>query len=203
MVVLEKVLFVLLDEFADWEIASLAAAINETPENGEEKRYLVETVSLSKEPIKSIGGITVLPDYALNEVPTDFVALILIGGNSWRKKESEDVMELVHYAIKRNAVLGAICDAAYFIGSHGVLNEVQHTANYLEELRELPVYKGEKHFEEKQAVRDGLIVTANGSAIFEFAKEVMLAMEAFPKEEILEWYDFFKLGYYEAKKKGK
>jgi putative intracellular protease/amidase len=198
---LEKVLFVLLEEFADWELASLAAALNEKPENDQTKRYLVETVSLKKEPIKSIGGITVLPDYALNEVPTDFSALILIGGNSWRKKESEDVMELVHYAISRNAVLGAICDAAYFIGSHGILNEVKHTANFLEELQEVPLYTGEKYFEAKQAVRDGSIVTANGSAIFEFGKEVMLAMDAFPKTEILEWYDFFKLGYYEAKKK--
>ncbi|MBC1417571.1 DJ-1/PfpI family protein [Listeria fleischmannii] len=198
---MEKVLFVLLEEFSDWELASLAAALNEEPENGQAKRYLVETVSLKKEPIKSIGGITVLPDYALNEVPTDFSALILIGGNSWRKKESEDVMELVHYAISRNAVLGAICDAAYFIGSHGILNEVKHTANFLEELQEVPLYTGEKYFEAKQAVRDGSIVTANGSAIFEFGKEVMLAMDAFPKAEILEWYDFFKLGYYEAKKK--
>lgn len=198
---MEKVLFVLLEEFADWELASLAAALNEKPENDQTKRYLVETVSLKKEPIKSIGGITVLPDYALNEVPTDFSALILIGGNSWRKKESEDVMELVHYAISRNAVLGAICDAAYFIGSHGILNEVKHTANFLEELQEVPLYTGEKYFEAKQAVRDGSIVTANGSAIFEFGKEVMLAMDAFPKTEILEWYDFFKLGYYEAKKK--
>lgn len=198
---MEKVLFVLLEEFADWELASLAAALNEEPENDQTKRYLVETVSLKKEPIKSIGGITVLPDYALNEVPSDFSALILIGGNSWRKKESEDVMELVHYAISRNAVLGAICDAAYFIGSHGILNEVKHTANFLEELQEVPLYTGEKYFEAKQAVRDGSIVTANGSAIFEFGKEVMLAMDAFPKTEILEWYDFFKLGYYEAKKK--
>ncbi|SQC71439.1 Uncharacterized protease ydeA [Listeria fleischmannii subsp. fleischmannii] len=181
---MEKVLFVLLEEFADWELASLAAALNEEPENGQAKRYLVETVSLKKEPIKSIGGITVLPDYALNEVPTDFSALILIGGNSWRKKESEDVMELVHYAISRNAVLGAICDAAYFIGSHGILNEVKHTANFLEELQEVPLYTGEKYFEAKQAVRDGSIVTANGSAIFEFGKEVMLAMDAFPKAEI-------------------
>src|SRR5690606_41439553 len=88
-----KVLFVLLDEYADWEAAALAAALNEEPE-GKGQKFDVKTVSLTKEPIRSIGGFTVLPDYGLDDVPEEFSGLILIGGHSWRKEGSERIMEL-------------------------------------------------------------------------------------------------------------
>ena len=61
---LEEVLFVVLDEYADWEAASLAAALNEKPEQGKQ-RYCVKTVSLNKEPVRSIGGFRTMPDYAV------------------------------------------------------------------------------------------------------------------------------------------
>src|SRR5690606_14874908 len=132
---LEEVLFVVLEEYADWEAASLAAALNETPEQGEQK-YQVKTVSLSKEPVTSIGGFRTLPDYALDEVGDDFAALILIGGNSWRKEESKPVMELVQKALDADKILGAICDGTVFLGMNGLLNNNEHTSNYLPELQE-------------------------------------------------------------------
>ncbi|MDN5710287.1 MAG: DJ-1/PfpI family protein, partial [Planococcus sp. (in: firmicutes)] len=119
----EKVLFVLLDEYADWEAASLAAALNEEPE-GDGRRFDVKTVSLTKDPVRSIGGFTVLPDYGIDDAPDEFAGLILIGGNSWRKDGSERVMELVDKAISQQAVLGAICDASVFLGKNGLLNDV-------------------------------------------------------------------------------
>ncbi|WP_434400475.1 DJ-1/PfpI family protein [Planococcus sp. 11815] len=70
----EKVLFVLLDEYADWEAASLAAALNEEPE-GEGRRFDVKTVSLTKEPVRSIGGFTVVPDYSIDDAPEEFARI--------------------------------------------------------------------------------------------------------------------------------
>lgn len=78
---LQKVLFVVLEQYADWEAAAIAAALNEEPEQGE-KKYEVKTVSLDGEPVTSIGGFKVLPDYSLDTAPDDFAGLILIGGNS-------------------------------------------------------------------------------------------------------------------------
>lgn len=198
----EDVLFVVLDEYADWEAASLAAALNEKPEQGEQ-RYCVKTVSLSKEPVRSIGGFRMLPDYALDEVGDDFAGVVLIGGNSWRKEESKAVMELVQKALDANKVVGAICDASVFLGMNGVLNDVRHTSNQLEDLKEASAenYTGESDYAEQQAVRDGKIVTANGSAFLEFGKEMMEALESAPQAEIDEWYEFFKSGYHEFMKK--
>ncbi|MGK7379098.1 type 1 glutamine amidotransferase family protein [Planococcus sp. 1R117A] len=195
---LEKVLFVVLDEYADWEAASLAAALNEKPEQGEQK-YEVKTVSLSKEPVSSIGGFRTVADYTVDEVGDDFAGLVLIGGNSWRKEESKAVQKLVQKALDGNKVLGAICDATVFLGMNGVLNHIRHTSNHLPELQDAAGenYTNEARYVEQQAVRDGNIITANGSAYLEFGKEVMTALESAPQPEIDEWYEFFKSGYYE------
>jgi putative intracellular protease/amidase len=198
---MKKVLFVLLDEYADWEAASLAAALNEEPE-GNGQKFDVKTVSLTKDPIKSIGGFTVLPDYAINEVPDDFAGLILIGGNSWRKEESRQVMELVERALDQEVVIGAICDATVFLGMNGLLNELPHTSNYLEDLKATAGshYTGEDRYRHEQAVRSGTLITANGSANLEFGKSVMEALQSAPQEEIDEWYSFFKQGFHEFMK---
>ncbi|WP_311195621.1 type 1 glutamine amidotransferase family protein [Planococcus sp. 107-1] len=195
---MEKVLFVVLEEYADWEAASVAAALNEKPEQGE-KKYEVKTVSLTKEPVTSIGGFRTLPDYTLDELEDDFAGLILIGGNSWRKEESKPVIELVHKALDADKIVGAICDGTVFLGMNGILNSNDHTSNYLPELQEAAGenYTGEGRYLEQQAVRDGNLITANGSAYLEFGKEVLTALESAPQEEIDEWYDFFKKGYYE------
>lgn len=197
----QKVLFVLLDEYADWEAGSLAAALNEEPE-GEGQQYDVKTVSLTKDPIKSIGGFTVLPDYGLDDAPEDFAGLILIGGNSWRKEESKRVMDLVEKALEKEVVLGAICDATVFLGRNGLFNNIPHTSNYLEDLKKTAgdSYSNEAGYLHEQAVRSGQIITANGSAFLEFGKRVLEALNAAPQEEIDEWYGFFKQGYHEYMK---
>ncbi|AQU78546.1 MULTISPECIES: type 1 glutamine amidotransferase family protein [Planococcus] len=192
------VLFVLLDDYADWEAGSLAAALNEEPE-GKGQRFNVKTVSLTTDPIQSIGGFTVLPDYGLTDAPKDFVGLMLIGGNSWRKKDSKQVMKLVDKALEKRVVLGAICDATVFLGNNGILNNIRHTSNHLEDLKETAGenYSNEAGYLHQQAVRSGQIITANGSAFLEFGKQVLEALNAAPQAEIDEWYRFFKQGYYE------
>lgn len=200
----KEILFVLLNEYADWEASSIAAALNEEPEYGDRK-YNVKTVSLSKDPIRSIGGFTILPDYAVNEVPDDFGGLILIGGNSWRIDASQVIMPLVEKALNRNLLVAGICDGSVFLGMNGVLNNVKHTSNELNDLQQASGihYSGSANFLQKQAVRDNNIVTANGSAYLEFGKMILEFLDAASQSEIEEWYDFFKLGYYEAQKKNK
>ena len=48
----------------------------------------------------------------------------------------------------------------------------------------------------RQAVRDGKIVTANGSGYLEFARECLLALEADTPEQIAASYAFNKHGFY-------
>ena len=192
---MKEVLFVLLPEFAEWEMSPLAAAISQS------KDFYIKTVSISPTPVRSIGGFSVNPDYDIAQALTkNFAGLLLIGGNSWRKPDARQVTPLVERAIEKNVLLGAICDASVYLGSLGLLNEISHTSNQLEELEHYPgsTNTGKSLYRYQQAVRCGNILTANGTAGLEFAKEVLLGLGVMTETDAEQWYRFYKLGYYEA-----
>lgn len=188
------ILFALLNQFADWEAAYLSSAIAMLGQGMLE----VKTLSLTKEPVTSIGGLKVAPDFDLKTAPADYDGLILVGGFSWRKEPARQIEPLVLDAFQRRKILGGICDAAGFLATTGVLNTVHHTANNLADIQQWAGerYAGAERFVHRQAVRDGNVVTANGTAPLEFAKETLLALNVGPEQKIQEWYEFHKLGYY-------
>lgn len=189
----KEVLFVVLEEFADWEMSYLAAFLNSSD------KYVTKIVSEGGN-VKSIGGINVLPDYTFKNIPENFYGLILIGGNSWRKPESNNVIPIVEKAFAMDIPIGAICDATVFMGANGWLNDIKHTSNDLNELKNYAKdsYRNESNYVLEQAVSDGKIVTANGTASLEFTKEILNLLEAYPKDLINQLYNFHTLGYYEA-----
>lgn len=83
----KQILFVILEQFADWEAAYLSSAVYMLG-MGE---YDVKTVSLSTDMVTSIGGFHVVPDHSIESVPSDYEALILIGGMAWRNVGTERV----------------------------------------------------------------------------------------------------------------
>lgn len=192
----KTILFVILQQYADWEAAYISSGITMLGQG----QYNIRTVSLSKDCVKSIGGFKVLPDYDVPSVPKDYEALILIGGMTWRNENAQQVKALVEDCYEKGRVLGGICDASAFLGTAGVLNDVNHTSNDLSDLKQWagPMYTGETNYIPRQAVRDKNIITANGTASMEFAKEILLALNVSSEEEINGWYNFHKLGYYVA-----
>lgn len=99
----------------------------------------------------------------------------------------------------KRKILGGICDASAFLGTVGVLNDVLHTSNDLNDLKQWAgsVYTGEAKYIAKQAVNDKNIITANGTAPMEFAKEILLALNV-AEDKVSDWYNFHKLGFYTA-----
>ncbi len=193
---MKKILFVILQQYADWEAAYISSAIAMLGQG----QYAIKTVSLSQAYVQSIGGFRVLPDYDITSVPSDYEALILIGGMTWRNENAQQLKTLVEDCCHKEKVLGGICDASAFLGTTGVLNDVYHTSNDLNNLKQWAgsIYTGESKYIAKQAVRDRNIITANGTAPLEFAKEILLALNAASEEKIMAWYNFHKLGYYTA-----
>jgi len=61
-------------------------------------------------------------------------------------------------------------------------------------------HSGQNDNQNEQAVRDGNLVTANGTAHLEFAKEVLSALDAYPADYIENYYKFFKLRFLEVMK---
>ncbi len=192
----KTILFGLLPPYADWECAYIASALNMLCPG----RYDIRTVAPSRAPAASIGGFSVLPDFDPQTAPSNFQALVLVGGMSWRTESAQSFAPLVRSCRDQGALLCGICDAAGYLGTLGLLNGIRHTANDPEDLKRWAgaAYSGEKNYLRQQAVCDGGIVTANGTAALEFAREILLALDAAPEQKILEWYNFHKLGYYEA-----
>lgn len=192
----KTILFVILQQYADWEAAYITSAITMLGQG----QYDIKTVSLSKDYVQSIGGFRVLPDCDITSAPNDYEALILIGGMTWRNENAQAVKTLVEVCCQKGKVLGGICDASAFLGTVGVLNDVYHTSNDLNDLKQWAgsVYTGEEKYVAKQAIRDKNIITANGTAPMEFAKEILFALNAASEEKIVDWYNFHKLGFYTA-----
>ncbi len=192
----KTILFVILQQYADWEAAYISSAITMLGEG----RYDIKTVSLTKDCVRSIGGFQVLPDYDVESVPDDYEALVLIGGMSWRNESARQIKALVEDCCQKGKVLGGICDASAFLGTVGALNEVIHTSNDLNDLKQWAGsnYTGEAKYVAKQAVSDKKVITANGTAPMEFAKEILFALNVASEEKIVDWYNFHKLGFYTA-----
>lgn len=191
----KTILFLILQQYADWEAAYISSAISML----EQGKYEIKTVSLSKDCIQSIGGFKVLPDYDIASVPNNYEALILIGGMTWRSENTQQIKELVEDCFQKGKILGGICDASAYLGTVGVLNDVFHTSNDLNDLKQWAgsAYTGEAKYIAKQAVSDKNIITANGTAPMEFAKEILLALNV-AEDKVSDWYNFHKLGFYTA-----
>lgn len=196
----KEILFVILNDFADWEGAYIAPNLQAGVEPGSESKYIVKTVSVTKEPVTSIGGFKILPNYSINDIPADYAGIILIGGMSWFTPEAELIVSLVKDAIENNKLVAGICNGSVFLGKHGFLNEVNHTSNGLEYLKAYAGinYTGECHYVDGSAVRDKNIVTANGFSALEFSREILYALEADTPKKIEKSYRMNKSGVWEA-----
>lgn len=193
----KEVIFVLLDEFADWEGAFLASALRAGVMPGRPGSYAVKYLTPDGEPVRSLGGMAVSPDYDASTLPEACAGLILVGGMSWQSEAAERIVPLVRAALDRGLMVGAICNATLFLGTHGFLNALKHTSNTLELLKEWcgENYTNEAGYVDTEAVSDRRIVTANGTGALEFARECLLLLEADTPERIEAFYRFHKEGF--------
>jgi len=194
----KKVVFIILDRFADWEGAYLSSMLLDDELALSNK---VIWASTDKEPKKSLGNMMVIPDMVLEDIPEDTDALILIGGESWRTDVADKVTPVVRKFKASGKIIGFICDATYFAAKEGFLNEVKHTGNNLMDIRKLDNYRNEEMFLMDNAVRDGKIITANGNSPVEFSGEVLKALDILSEEVITMQTDFYLMGYWNALRK--
>lgn len=198
MTMSNEILYVLLPDYAAHEAVYLTQAVaSDEYALKDNPKYVNKVVAPTAEPVKSIGGFRTVPDYSFDTMPDDYAALVLIGGFGWSTPVAEKVVPLVSRAIEKGVVVGAICNAASFMAKHGFLNNVRHTGNGPEQLK---LWGGDNYtnlggYVHSQAARDCNIVTANGSATLEFAKELLLALENDTPERIEMYYQFNKQGF--------
>lgn len=193
-----EILYILLPDYAAHEAVYLSQAIaSDEFALKQHPKYVNKVVAPTMEPVKSIGGFRTLPDYSFETMPDDYAALVLIGGFGWATPIAEQVEPIVRKAIEKGKIVGAICNGASFMAKCGFLNGVRHTGNGLEQLQSWggKSYNNPEDYVNEQAVSDKNIVTANGSATLEFAKELLLLLENDTPERIEMYYQFNKMGF--------
>ncbi|MCA1010688.1 type 1 glutamine amidotransferase family protein [Halobacillus halophilus] len=190
---MKNVLVFITDGFADWEASYVTAEINK-PGTG----YQVKTIAIDSQPKTSMGGLTVLPDYSLQDFSFEatFEMLIIPGGTGWKEEKNQQIKQLLEFSFEKDIPVAAICDATTFLGKHGFLNKHKHTGNSLPYLKEeAPDYEGEKKYIHAQSVSDRCLITANGSGAVEFSRDILSKLNILEGEELREWYALFKDGF--------
>jgi putative intracellular protease/amidase len=180
----------LFDGFSDWEIAYL------TPELRKNKKIVLKYFTIDGLEIISAGGLKITPDLSIKELNPDNVSvLILPGGIAWEEKSIKGIDKLVETLNSENKTIAAICGATTYLGQKGYLDEVKHTSNALDYLKYIaPNYKGEKGYQSDFSVTGENIVTANGIAPIEFAREIFRKIKLNSEQDIEKWFQLFKNG---------
>jgi len=186
----QRIYIFLFDGFSDWEIAYL------TPEINKNDDYELVYFSKSGDPILSMGGLKVMPDVGLTEVEaTDMDMLILPGGTAWEVSENSEIKALVMGQFMSGRSIAAICAATTYLAQLGLLDRVNHTSNDLNYLKRIaPKYQGEGNYMSSLAVSDDNVITANGIAPIEFAKEIFLKINLYDVDHTEKWFQLFKNG---------
>ena len=178
-----------VEGFADWEPAH---AVAELRRHG---HYHVESVGLTMAPVRSMGGITVLPSKTAADMdPAHVAVFILPGGDRWERSPIEPELEAALRRVDRQSVpIAAICAATVAISRLGLLKGRRHTSNGLDYLRSLvPDYNEAANYVDAPAVRDRTLITASGLGDVEFARELFEELDVLSPGDRSVWARMFR-----------
>ena len=178
---------ILTEGYADWETALLNAAAR--------SYYQVETrfATPGGRPVTSSGGLKVTPDLAVEDIDVGSIdALVVNGGAAWSQPGAPDIGTVLIAARDARKVVAGICDGTLALAKAGLLDAVRHTSNSPDSL-DPTGYAGKTLYQDQpDAVVDGQIVTAPGTAPVSFMGGVMQTLGL--RDENLDFY----LGMYGA-----
>ena len=192
---MKKIYMYVQDTMADFEHGYLMHALSLQTMLGEPKIKLL-TVSKEKKPIKTVGGMTIVPDCDLSDIDTANIdALLLIGADSWLNNEQDDVLELASKLLQENILIGAICGATLGLAEKGILDNRYHTSNasfYLSQMSKH--YQGHSYYKDEIAVQDGKLITASSAGSLLWSKLIVEELGLYSKTTVEAWFNYFSTG---------
>ena len=183
---------VIFEGFADWEPAYALAELRRWG------KRTVRSVGFDLTPVRSMGGLGVIPDLELAAVrPEDVELLILPGGDLWQiGTYPRSVLEsLICTLLVAETPIAAICAGTLALARAHALDDRRHTSNMRSYLTEYaPEYSGGAHYVESAAVSDRHVITASGLAAVDFARAIFAELGIFTAKNEALWFDMFKHG---------
>ncbi|MGX7826756.1 DJ-1/PfpI family protein [Actinokineospora sp. 24-640] len=183
-----------LDTMADWEVGYLSAELNTGRFFAEPGTALpVRTVGATREPVRTMGGLTITPDLALSELaPEESALLVLPGAEIWDAPEHAPAAAKAAEFLVAGVPVAAICGATVALAAAGLLDTRAHTSNDPNALAAMvPTYTGAGLYRTDPAVIDGDLVTATGVAPLEFARAVLERLGVLSPAALAAWYGLF------------
>lgn len=186
-----------LDTLADWELGYVTAELNSGRFFKEgAPRVSLKTVSSSKEPIQTMGGLTIVPDCLIDDVVVSETSLLLLpGADTWNDQRHGAIIEKAREFLSLGAAVCAICGATAALAEFGLLDQRSHTSNgpgFLEMVS--PSYKGQSFYIDKPSVADCNLITASSTGALLWAKQIIEHLGVFGSDTLESWYEYFSTG---------
>ncbi|MDN2638854.1 glutamine amidotransferase [Enterococcus avium] len=186
-----------MDTLADWELGYVTAELNSGRffKEGAPKVTL-KTVSYSKEPVTTMGGMRIVPDCVIADIEVaEANVLLLPGSNTWNDQKHYAIIEKASEFLSIGAMVGAICGATATLANFGLLDERPHTSNgpgFLEMVA--PSYKGQSHYLDESSVVGDNLITASSTGGLLWARQIIEHLEVFETTTLDAWYNYFNTG---------
>lgn len=186
-----------LDTMADWEVGYLLQAMSmqqmlpkDTP------KYSIKTVGHTKAPIKTLGGLNIMPDYSLQEIKeNELAALLLPGAQTWNDAAQKPILDTITSYMDKGILVAAICGATLALADLGILNHHLHTSNSLHYLSYFSQnYKGQALYQNELSVIDSNIITASSAGGLLWAKQIIEYLNIYSSLTIEAWYQYYLTG---------
>lgn len=185
------------DTLADWEIGYVTAELHSGrffKKNA--PQVLLKTVGCSREPIQTMGGLTVVPDCVVEEIAVRETSVLLLpGGNTWSDPKHAAILQKAGALLAAGATVCAICGATAALAGVGLLDNRPHTSNgpgFLEMFA--PAYRGTGFYVDQPSVVDGSLITAAGTGGLLWAKQILERLGVFAPDTLEAWYAYYSTG---------
>lgn len=186
-----------LDTLADWELGYVTAELNSGRFFKEgAPRVSLKTVGDSKEPVHTMGGLTVVPDLLVDDIVVSETSVLLLpGADTWNAPGRGAILDKAGELLSAGAAVGAICGATTALAGRGLLDRRPHTSNgpgYLELF--CPDYKGQSFYIDEPSVADDGLITASPTGALLWAKQIVAHLGVFRSDTLEAWYEYFSTG---------
>lgn len=192
-----KIYVYVLDTLADWELGHVTSELNSGRffKKGAQ-RVSLETVSHSKEPITTMGGLTVVPDCLIDDIVVSETSVLLLpGADTWNDPKHGTIIKKASEFLSSGATVCAICGATAALANAGLLDQRPHTSNGVGFLDMVsPSYKGQSFYVDKPSVADSNLITASSTGALSWAKQIIERLDVFGSDTLEAWYAYFSTG---------
>lgn len=186
-----------LDTLADWELGYVTSELNSGRFfKKDASKISLKTVSDSKEPIHTMGGLMVVPDCRIDDIAlAEASVLLLPGANTWSDPKHGAILKKAGEFLSAGAMVCAICGATAALAGSGLLDNRPHTSNgpgFLEMVA--PGYKGQSFYIDQPSVSDHNLITAGSTGGLLWAKQIIERLGVFQAATLETWYAYFSTG---------